>query len=69
LFYLRIANDDSLFLHQEWIAECVKRGVFFAGHHNHFLNYALSDEDINFTMEVANEAFQVVAGRHPEIFG
>jgi len=69
LFYLRITNDDSLFLHQEWIAECVKRGAFFAGHHNHFINYALADEDINLTMEIADEAFKVVAKRHPEIFG
>ena len=68
LFYLRIANDDSLFLHQEWIAECVRRGVFFAGHHNHFINYALSDEDIHLTMEIADEAFKVVAKRHPELF-
>lgn len=28
LFYLRIANDDSLMLHQEWVAECVSRGLF-----------------------------------------
>lgn len=28
LFYLRIADDPSLMLHQEWIAECVQRGVF-----------------------------------------
>ncbi|MDR1465876.1 MAG: aminotransferase class III-fold pyridoxal phosphate-dependent enzyme [Oscillospiraceae bacterium] len=68
LFYLRIANDDSLFLHQEWIAECVQRGVFFAGHHNHFLNYAVSDEDISFTHEVADEAFKVVRKNHPELF-
>jgi glutamate-1-semialdehyde 2,1-aminomutase len=68
LFYLRIANDGSLFLHQEWIAECVGRGVFLAGHHNHFLNYSLSDEDINLTLEIADEAFKVVAKRHPEIF-
>lgn len=26
LFYLRIANDDSLMLHQEWVSECVSRG-------------------------------------------
>ena len=29
LFYLRIADDPSLMLHQEWIAECVKRGIYF----------------------------------------
>ena len=33
LFYLRIANDDSMMLHQEWIAECVNRGLFLASHH------------------------------------
>ncbi len=65
LFYLRIADDPSLKLHQEWIAECVKRGVFFTNHHNHFINYALSDEDIAETVEIAKEAFQIVRDRHP----
>ena len=65
LFYLRIADDPSLKLHQEWIAECVKRGVFFTNHHNHFINYALSDEDINESVEIAKEAFSIVRGRHP----
>lgn len=65
LFYLRIADDPSLKLHQEWIAECVKRGVFFTNHHNHFINAALSDEDINETVEIAKEAFGVVRDRHP----
>jgi len=69
LFYLRIANDDSLFLHQEWVAEMVSRGIFITGHHNHFLCHALQDEDIALTMEIADEAFKVVAKRHPEIFG
>ena len=68
LFYLRIANDDSMMLHQEWVAECVKRGVFFSSHHNHFINAALSDKDINLTLEIADEAFKVVAAKHPEIF-
>ena len=65
LFYLRIADDPSLKLHQEWIAECVKRGVFFTNHHNHFINASLTDEDIKETVEVAAEAFEVVRGRHP----
>ena len=64
LFYLRIADDPSLMLHQEWIAECVKRGVFFTNHHNHFINAALSDEDIKETVEIADEAFAVVRDRH-----
>lgn len=64
LFYLRIANDSNFVLHQEWIAECVKRGVFFTCHHNHFINAALSDEDIAETIEIADEAFMVVRDRH-----
>ncbi|MBE6629159.1 MAG: aminotransferase class III-fold pyridoxal phosphate-dependent enzyme [Ruminococcaceae bacterium] len=65
LFYLRIADDPSLCLHQEWIAECVKRGIFFTNHHNHFINASLSDEDIRETIEVATEAFEVIRDRHP----
>lgn len=65
LFYLRLADDPSLMLHQEWIAACVRRGVFFTTHHNHFLNYALSDEDIAQTVAVADEAFFEIRQRHP----
>ena len=65
LFYLRIADDPSMMLHQEWIAECVKRGVFFATHHNHFINYGVTDEVIAETLTVAEEAFRVVRERHP----
>ncbi|MBQ4194322.1 MAG: aminotransferase class III-fold pyridoxal phosphate-dependent enzyme [Clostridia bacterium] len=64
LFYLRIANDESLMLHQEWIAECVRRGIFFTNHHNHFVNASLTDEDIAETVAVAEEAFSVVRARH-----
>lgn len=64
LFYLRIADDDSLFIHQDWIQECVKRGVFFAGHHNHFMNASLTDEDINFTLEVADDAFKAIRPKY-----
>ncbi len=61
LFYLRIANDDSLMLHQEWIAECVSRGLFLASHHNHFINAAVTDEDIKLAIDIAEDAFGVVA--------
>ena len=64
LFYLRIANDNSLMLHQEWIAECVSRGLFLASHHNHFMNAAVTDEDIALAADIANDAFAVVAARH-----
>ena len=60
LFYLRLADDPSLMLHQKWIAECVRRGVYFTNHHNHFINAALSDEDIRETIEIADEAFVAI---------
>ncbi len=63
LFYLRITDDPSLRLHQAWIAECVKRGVFFTNHHNHFINAALSEEDIRETVEIADEAFTALDAR------
>ncbi|MEG1548461.1 MAG: aminotransferase class III-fold pyridoxal phosphate-dependent enzyme [Clostridia bacterium] len=66
LFYLHLAMDESLLIHQEWIAEMVRRGVFMANHHNHFTNLSLSDEDIAFTMEVADEALGIVKSNHPE---
>ena len=68
LFYLRIANDDSLLLHQDWVAECVNRGAFFSSHHNHFINAALTHEDINRTIEIAEDAFKAVKKLHPELF-
>ena len=64
LFYLRLADDDSLFIHQDWIQECVKRGIFFAGHHNHFINASLTEEDIKFTLDVADEAFKAIRNKY-----
>lgn len=63
LFYMRIADDPSLALHQAWIAECVRRGVFFTNHHNHFINAALTESDIAETVEIAREAFAAVANK------
>lgn len=67
LFYLRIANDTSLLLHQEWVAELVKHGVFMTNHHNHFTCLSMTDEDIKLTHEIADEAFKTLVHNHPEI--
>ena len=66
LFYLRLADDNSLMLHQEWIAEMVKRGIFMTNHHNHFMNASLTDEDIAHTIDVAEDAFNALRKNHPE---
>jgi glutamate-1-semialdehyde 2,1-aminomutase len=69
LFYLRLVDPEppegapetpSLMLHQRWIAEMVKRGIYVTNHHNHFINYALTDDDIETTIAVAGEAFSVL---------
>ena len=67
LFYLRIADDDSLMLHQEWVAECVKRGIFITSHHNHFINAALTHDDIHKSIEIAEDAFHALRKKHPEL--
>lgn len=66
MFYMRIANDDSLMMQQEFCSECAVRGVFFVSHHNHFINCSLSDDDISRTLEVAEEAFRIVKKNNPQ---
>ena len=57
-----------MMIHQDWVAEMVKRGIFISSHHNHFMNAAVSDEDIKRTVDIANEAFRVTKKMHPEAF-
>ena len=69
LFYLRIEDKNNNFLiHQEWIAECVKRGVFFTSHHNHFINLSLTPALVDETVTIASEAMEVMVKNHPELF-
>jgi glutamate-1-semialdehyde 2,1-aminomutase len=66
LFYLRVADpEDSLMVHQDWIAECVRRGAYLTSHHNHFLNAAVTEADVDRTVEIAADAFAAVRTRHP----
>lgn len=68
LFYLRVADPaDSLMLHQDWIAECVRRGAYLTSHHNHFLNAAVTEADVDRTVEIAADAFAALRMRHPAV--
>lgn len=62
--YLRITNDESLMLHQDWCAECTKRGAYFTPHHNWFISTAHTEEDIKKTIEIADDAFRVVKNKY-----
>ena len=69
LFYMRIEDEIGNFLlHQEWVAECVKRGVFITNHHNHFLNLSMTPELIDEAIEICSEGMKVMVNNHPEVF-
>jgi glutamate-1-semialdehyde 2,1-aminomutase len=54
-------------LHQDWIAECVRRGAYLTSHHNHFLNAAVTEADVDRTVEIAADAFAALRTRHPAV--
>lgn len=54
--YYRLANVKTP-VHFAWIDECVKRGVYLLGYHNHFVSTAHTRADLQRTWEVAGEAF------------
>lgn len=64
--YFRIANDDSLMMHQEFFAAMVQRGIFMVSHHNHFINCSLTEADINHTLEIADDVFALLAKNNPD---
>ena len=63
MWFMRQGGDENMEVHQAWVAENVKRGVFYANHHNLFINAALTDADIAYSIEVADEAFAAIAAR------
>ncbi len=66
--YLRITNDESLMLHQDWCAEATKRGAFFTSHHNWFVSTAHTKKDIKDTLAIADEAFKAVKKKYGDEF-
>jgi glutamate-1-semialdehyde 2,1-aminomutase len=72
LFYFMVKEKgkaDSLFLHQEWNAECMKRGAYITSHHNHFTNLAMTEADVKETIEICDDAFRAVKKNRPDLFG
>jgi len=58
--YYRLTDDPSLMLHQKWCGEATKRGAYFTSHHNWFVSAAHSDEDVEKTLLIADEAFKAI---------
>jgi glutamate-1-semialdehyde 2,1-aminomutase len=63
--YLRLTDDPSLMLHQRWCAECTRRGAYFTSHHNWFMSCAHTQEDLDRTLAIAEDAF-VALEKSPE---
>ncbi len=57
--YYRLANVDVT-SHFTWIDECVKRGVYLLGYHNHFLCTAHTEADLETTWARASAAFEAL---------
>ena len=58
--YYRLADVERQ-IHQAWIDECVKRGHYLLGYHNHFLSLAHTEADLQQTWEAADAAFKALA--------
>ena len=55
--FLRLTDDESTMLHQRFCATCTRRGAYFTSHHNWFMSCAHTDEDLQRTLEIVEDAF------------
>ncbi len=55
--YLRLVDDPSLMLHQRFCGEAARRGAYFTSHHNWFMSCAHTQEDLDRTLAIADDAF------------
>lgn len=62
--YLRITDDETLMLHQQWCGECTKRGAYFTSHHNWFISAAHTDVDIKRTWDIVDDAFNAIRKKY-----
>jgi glutamate-1-semialdehyde 2,1-aminomutase len=61
MFFIRHEMADpqtARQFHRAFIAECVKRGVYWVSYHNMFTCYAMTGEDVEFSLAVADEAYR-----------
>ncbi len=55
--YLRLTDDRSTMLHQRFCAECTRRGAYFTSHHNWFMSCAHTEDDLERTLAIVDDAF------------
>jgi glutamate-1-semialdehyde 2,1-aminomutase len=64
--YLTFDDDPDLYHIQAFCRRMISRGIFLHPHHNWFICAAHTDEDIDYTLEAAQEVFPEVLGEMGE---
>jgi glutamate-1-semialdehyde 2,1-aminomutase len=59
--YLRLTDDPSMMLHQRFCSEATRRGAYFMSHHNWFMSCAHTQDDLERTLAIVDDAFAAVA--------
>ena len=65
--YLRMEHEAGIEFHQKLCGECARRGLFMASHHNLFVSAAHSEQDLEQTFAIFDEALATVSAGNPEI--
>jgi glutamate-1-semialdehyde 2,1-aminomutase len=55
--YFRNGGEGGYSHHSRWVAECIKRGAYLLPYHNNFVSVAHTDEDLERTWAIADQAF------------
>ena len=58
--YLRTEHEEGIAFHRSLCGECTRRGVFLTSHHNHFVSAAHTDEDIQRTWDIFEDALNAL---------
>jgi glutamate-1-semialdehyde 2,1-aminomutase len=58
--YFRLNNVD-IKVHNSWIDECLKRGLYMVNYHNHFISATHDKEDLKNILEIASDSFSALS--------
>ena len=58
--YFRLNNVD-ITVHNSWIDECLKRGLYMVNYHNHFISATHDKEDLENILEIASDSFSALS--------
>ncbi len=58
--YMRTVHEDGIAFHQALCGECTRRGLFLTSHHNLFVSAAHTDEDVQRTLDIFEDAFKAL---------